>query len=325
MPAAVMLAGDRVASKPIENDNKAFLQFRGEPMFIHVVRELLATECVDSVVIVGPRGRLQSALESSSLDVGRARLEVTEQGFNLVENAMIGYVASLGITPLSHGEVEYQFDDLVHSEHREKPALFLSCDIPLATRFEIDEFLTKADMDRYDYAIGLSDESVLEPYYPGENRPGIRMSYYHLAESRCRHNNLHLGKPLKIVGMHNIERMYELRYQKKVSNVIRGFVHIMRARINTFAALKYFTLLQLARSLGEKGDGGLYEWIRRKNRLENIVTFIGDALGLRVQAVFTRYGGAVLDVDNEKDLQTVERMYNAWMARQRAIYEAGTA
>ena len=219
--------------------------------------------------------------------------------------------------------MEDQFDALVDSPHRETPGLFLSCDLPLLTSYEIDEFLLGADMNHFDYAIGLSDESVMAPYRPTSDMPGLDMSCFHLAESRCRHNNLHLGKPLKVTGMHNIERMYELRYQKRFVNILKAFVHLLRTQMKPFAGVRYFSMLQIARSLGERAGGRLYEAVKRRNRLENIVGYIGDALGINVQAVFTRFGGAVLDVDNGDDLAIVDRMYDAWMAHQESIQLEG--
>ena len=314
-----MLAGDRIASKPINDENKAFLRLRGEPLFVHVVRALLDARSVKRIVIVGPESRLSDALKGYLSSSGK-RIEIVEQGTNIIENAMMGYLAAIGIVPAPAGLVEDQFDELTDSESSDIPTLFLSCDIPLVTPYEIDEFLHNSDMAAYDYSIGLSAEKVIEPYYPRDGMPGIRMSYYHLAEGRCRHNNLHLGKLLKVGGMYDIERMYELRYQKRFLNKLKSVAFMFRAHINTFSALRRFLFLQLALGFARSG-GRRYEWARRRNRLDSVTTFIGQALDLRMQAVFTRYGGAVLDIDNATDLETVEAMYDSWMKYQKSIFE----
>ena len=324
MAVAVLLAGDRVASKPIQDDNKAFLTFRGEPMFVHVLRTLVSAKQVESVVVVGPRERLLDALERVGGIGDGPGVTVAEQGTNLVENALIGYLSSIdvGFPVRANTEMIYRrFYELVGSDHRETPALFVSCDIPIATGFEIDEFVANADMERFDYAIGMTDESVMETYYPTQTHPGIRMSYFHLAESRCRQNNMHLGKPLKVTAMFSIERMYELRYQRKTANIFKLMWHVVSKRITNFATLKYISLLQLARTVGDRKQGKLYDWIRSKNKLDRVMAAISFTLGLRVQAVFTRYGGAVLDVDNADDLKIIDAMYDSWIEHQKRIFE----
>ncbi len=313
MPAAIVLAGDRVASKPIKDENKAFLRFRGTPLIVYTLRALLKSRRIDEIIVVGPAEQVRRVIKGYAV-------RVVNQGANIIENAIIGYLTAIGVRPRAAGEVEDQFDRLAHSAHRETPALFLSCDMPLLSAYEVDEFLERSDMVHYDYSIGLTDESVLEAYRPTAESPGIEMSCFHLAEARCRHNNLHFGKPLKATGLSSVERMYELRYQKKFLNAARSVLHILRAGIRTFAGVKYFLMLQLARRLGEGARGWLYETVRRGNGIDHIVGVIGDILGLRVQTVFTSYGGAVLDVDNAEDLRIAEQMYDAWTAHQEAIY-----
>ena len=325
MPAAVILAGDRIASKPIQDDNKAFLEFRGEPMYVHVVRALGNARSVDSILIVGPRDRLLASLDQANLVSGQTPITVVNQGVNLMENVLIGYLTSLGVDfppNTTSALVDRRFDELADTSHRETPVLVLSCDIPLVTSFEIDEFIENSDMQRYDYAVGVSDEAVMAPYYPTETAPGMRMTYFHFAESRCRHNNLHFGKPLKATEMHNVERMYELRYQKKIKNILKMTLHFARANMSTYKAVRIFLLLQIARSLGERQRGKFYEWIRSKNTIEGVTSFVGGTIGLRMQLVFSRYGGAVLDVDNAHDLTVAEEMHDRWMDFQKRINEA---
>ena len=69
--------------KPIQDDNKAFLEFRSEPLFIHTVRALIESTTVGSVVIVGPKERLERALAQAHLG-GNTSILVAEQGQNII-------------------------------------------------------------------------------------------------------------------------------------------------------------------------------------------------------------------------------------------------
>ena len=317
---AVLLAGDRVASKPIEDENKAFLEFRGSPLFVHVLRALLTSPRIGKVVVVGPEARIKRALEEAPLsETPEHPIVVAEQGANLIENTLVGFFHSIGV-PVKEN-IEEQFDEYAESEFREVPVLVLSCDLPLLTPWEVEEFIDASDLSAFDYVIGMSDESVMSPFEPADGAPGIVMSCYHLAESRCRHNNLHLGKPLKLTGMHHIERMYELRYQKRKLNMAKLFLRILAARVNAASALGLFFTMQLARSTGERRRGKFYQFLRSRNTLERVLAMISSILGLRANAAFTRYGGAVVDVDNAHDLRAAEERYDEWMDLQRAIHE----
>lgn len=316
---AVVLAGDRIASMPINEENKAFLDFRGEPLFAHVVRSLLRSTRVGKIILVGPREKLLQGVARTSGD-SEGRISVAEQGFNIIENAVIGFLTSIGVSP-GPSELMNRFDDLINSSHGETSILVLSCDLPLLTHWEIDEFLTQAEKTEADYAIGLSDESVMAAFAPRVHSPGISMSLYHLAESRCRHNNLHLIKPLKVSGLDDMERMYELRYQKKFVNTLKATLHLLRNRVNTLGALRLFFYLQISRRLGERRRGRLYEAIRARTRLRHILGFISSLLGLKTKGIFTHYGGAVVDVDNGQDLEIANLRYNDWMKHQQSIHD----
>lgn len=314
--AAVVLAGDKKGAKAINHDNKAFLMFRGEPLIVHVLRALQATASVGRIVAVGPAERLKSVIESSSLPEAD-RITVVEQRQNLLENGKAGFVASLGM--------QYSpalFHSLRTSEHADTPALILSCDIPLVTPWEIEELIRSADMSRYDYCPGLTKDDVLKAYYPTDDTPGIRMAYFHLREGRCRHNNLHLVKPLKIHRMVFVEQMYLARYQRKFTNMFRLIMVFLFVGRWMFNATRLYIGLQSARSLYDRYEGGrLYERIRATNRLQSLSRCIGGIMDMKMTGVFTSYGGAVLDIDNAKDLKIAERMRNRWMDHQERIYK----
>ncbi len=324
MPDAVMLAGDRKAAKRIHNENKAFLPFRDEPLFIPVVRSLLSADEIERIVVVGPVERLKESLDRFVPVTKREKeIVVVEQGRNLIENAKLGFLSTIPSVVqagrVRPDEVNAVFDDLIGTEHSEHAVLYLSCDIPLATPLEIGEFVSLSDMEEYDYSIGLTTDKVLEYYLPDEEKPGIRMEYYHLNECKCRHNNMHYGKPLKAVGLRYVERMYELRYQTRFVNVVKAVSQILSTGTSVLSILRLFLGLQRAMSLSRRNGVRAYERIRRKNRLDLILHYIGKVLGMRVQAVFTSYGGAVLDVDNANNMSIAEKMYDVWMSHQYAI------
>ena len=311
---AVILAGDRKASKLIEHENKAFLVFRGEPLFIHVLRALRRTESVGKVVVVGPGERLARSIAASDIqdadDVG-----VVEQGSDLLDNAKLGFVRTLP------EEVwERSFGELRNSVHRDRCALFLSCDIPLITPYEIDEFVRSSDMERFDYSLGLTPERALTHYYPTVSTPGIRMVYYHLREGRCRHNNLHLGKPLRATRLWYIERMYELRYQTQWYNMAWTFLLLVSTGKMLFPTLRHYLRLQKARSLYDRGRPRRYERVRARASLDDVIACMQTVLGFRMQATFTHYGGATLDVDNADHLAIAEKMADAWASHQESTH-----
>ena len=314
--SAILLAGDRKASKLIEHENKAFLEFRGEPLFIHVLRALLGAESVGPIVIVGPSERLSESIRQAGIsESDRALTTVVEQRENLLNNAKAGFLATLPEEAQSLG-----FDNLRGTPYADRYVLYASCDIPLVTSYEIDEFLGGCDMDRFDYSIGLTAEEVMTHYYPTDTKPGIRMAYFHLKEGRFRHNNLHIGRPLKATQLKYIERMYELRYQTKWYNIFWSALMILSTGRMLFALVRLYTRLQRARTLYGRGRMIRYERVRRRNTLTEVITCIEKVLGFRMQTSFTSFGGATLDVDNADHLAIAEQMADAWIQHQREIH-----
>ena len=312
---AVVLAGDRRASKLINHKNKAFLTLKDVPLFIHVLRAIARSKHVGRTVVVGPKGQLNKALETADLDDDFLNnVETVEQEKNILENVKSGFVALLdGVKPGT------PLERLKGSEYSNIPALYLSCDIPLVTPYEIDEFVESADMQQYDFVSGLTREPVMEYYYPSPESPGIRMNYYHIREGLCRHNNLHIGKPLKVERLWYVERMYELRYQTKLLNIIASVFHTLFSGRKVLSTLSYFISMQIARSLSGKGIPKLYEAFRRRNSQEGVERCMSAIMGMNMQFAYTSYGGAVLDVDNAQGLEVAVKMYDRWMVHQDEI------
>jgi GTP:adenosylcobinamide-phosphate guanylyltransferase len=311
---AVLLAGDRRASVKVCEDNKAFLELRGKPLFIHVLTALLQAETVEKIVIVGPSDRLRSALDEHGIAHGSGcPVNVLEQRDNMIENFKVGYVASLGLTDVS-------FWDLKGTSHENTPALVAPCDIPLLTPREVDEYVARSNMHEYDYSIGITSEKVLSQYHPQEDKPGIQMIYFHVREDLMRHNNLHIGKPLRFAHLDYIEKMYEWRYQTRLANILRMFFSLLFSSWRLMKSLRIFILMQISLYYDRHGHPKLSDRLRSLASFNRLAEGIGNALGARVQIVYTHFGGAALDADNSKDLATIEARYDEWMKFQEQMF-----
>lgn len=307
---AVLLAGDRRASVEVRNENKAFLTLREVPLFIHVLRALLGSENVGKVAIVGPAARLTEALREHGMQEDTV---VVEQRENMIENFKAGYVASLGFGP------EVDFWSLKGTEHEETPVLVAPCDIPLMIAEEVDEFLMRSNMYEYDYSIGITSERVLSHYHPREGRSGIKLIYFHVREDLMRHNNLHIGKPLKFEHLDYIEKMYEWRYQTRLPNILRMICSLLINGWRLFKGLRMFILMQLSLFYDRHGHPRLSDRLRSLASFNRLAEGFSNALGARTQIVYTHFGGAALDADNEQDLDAIEERYEEWIAYQKRM------
>jgi hypothetical protein len=255
-------------------------------------------------------------IESADLP-DKNEIIVVEQKQNVLENGKAGFVAFLGMeyTPA-------RFHSLRGSEYTDTPVLALSCDIPIVTPWEIDELISKSDMDKYDYCIGLTKDDVMEAYYPKDETPGLRMAYFHLKEGRCRHNNLHLVKPLKIHRMVFVEQMYLARFQRKFSSKFRLLLVFLFVGRWMFSATWFFITLQTARNLYNRGkDKRLYQRLCNINKLDSLARCVGGIMDMKMNGVFTSYGGAALDIDTADDLVVVEEMRDRWLEHQEDIFK----
>ena len=296
---------------PIREDNKAFLLMNGTPLIVHVLRALETSEHVGRAIIVGPAERLRQTLDRYDR-LKDLEIHVMEQRDTLLENAKAGFVAALpGVLP------DTSLERLRNSRFTDKYVLFLPCDIPLLTSFEVDEFVEKADMDRFDYCAGVTSEETLSAYYPKSSVPGIRMAYFHLKEGRFRHNNLHMVKPLKASRLSYVETLYRMRYQKRLGNILKMIIVLLFTGKRLLTSLRLFLQLQTTLRLDMKGKRNwLYELLRRATSTDRIVDTAHRIVGIRMQAVDTSYGGAALDIDNAKHLAIAEKMEREWNRRQ---------
>jgi len=311
---AILLAGDRRASVQVKNDNKAFLPLRGEPLLVHILRALKQSRHVNNIIVIGPSDRLSETIQNHAEQLtGNGEIRVVEQKENMIENFKAGYVATLGLPETA------SFMELRGTEHADAPALVVPCDIPLLTPWEVDEFITQSNMHDYDYSIGITSEKVLSYYHPTEEKPGIQMIYFHLREDLWRQNNLHLVKPLKFEHLDYVEKMYEWRYQTHLFNALRMMFALLLVSWRFMTAIRVFVLLQLSLYYDRHGHPNLSKSIRMHAPLETFQRGVGNILGARTQLTYTHLGGAALDVDHDENLDTLEAMYDDWMAHQQDL------
>ena len=305
---AVLLAGDRRASVKLHSENKAFLELNGAPFLIHVLKALLAAEGVGDVAIIGPSKRISEAMEAHGIS---ERVEVVEQRESMIENFKVGYVVSLG------KDASVPFWNLKESAHENTPVLVVPCDIPMLLPEEIDEFLACSNMQEYDYAIGVTSRNVLSRFHPSEEQSGIQMIYFHVKEDLIRHNNLHIAKPLHFEHLDYIEKMYEWRYQTRIANILHVIFSALTHGWRLIKSLRIFFIMQVSLYYDRHGHPKLSDRLRSLVGFNRLSEGIGNAIGARVQLVYTHFGGAALDADNEADLAVIEHRYDEWMALQR--------
>lgn len=314
---AVILAGDRKASILVDNENKAFLKINSIPCIVHVVKAFLASEYAGNIVIVGPESRLKSTLKEYDMYPDN-RIKIIEQKENLIENGKAGYIAALDGIPDNT-----EFQSLDREKYGDVPAVGGSCDIPLITSQEIDEFILYADPEKFDYYIGLCDDEVLSHYYPDAENPGIRLTYFNLREGNFRVNNLSMIKPLRLERLYYIERMYEIRYQKQFFNMLKLFMEILFTGKGLARTFWYAMVLHLARICFDRRYERLYQMLKKKVSIKKAFESISRVLGTRASFVITHYGGAALDIDHPEDKEVIEKMYDRWIVHQNSIQPKG--
>ena len=304
MIQAVLLAGDRGASRRINGESKAFLPLAGRPMLAHVLDALLDTPRVGEVFVVGDPVRVEKVLVGSGCLVRAAQggcpVHVVPQRRSLLEN--VWHTFGLALPP--------------GSPDPSRPILVVPADVPFATPEEISDFLERAFASGADYAIGLSPREALDAYAPQEGRPGIEMAYFNVREGRYRQSNLHFVRPLKMGNRQYIQDMYENRYQKEWGSMLRLIWRVVSRELHNLWVLGFYLVMHVAGVLHRRGWSRASDRVRRFTSLDTVARGIGALLRIRIEFVVTELGGAALDVDNAEDLAAAEAMFESWKARQ---------
>jgi GTP:adenosylcobinamide-phosphate guanylyltransferase len=311
----IITAGDRRGSLPVLGQNKALLRIAGIPLIHYVLSAVERARCTARIFVVGDKARLQQLLQEPNAPFrGTRPLVLLEQGNTLYDNIWTAFLHTLpDYTPGT--------DWRVYSETAaaDKAVLVMPGDIPLATPFEIDEFVDGCDLSRYDYCLGLTAESTLRAYYAHDGRPGIQMACYALRDLQVRQNNLHLVKPLRLGNRHHIQKMYDLRYQREWYNIVKLCWELWRARDASLRMVWSFLCLHVARLITRFG------WQRTLLsrpfflELPMVASLMSQLLRTRFTTVITRYGGCTLDIDNAEHYDAICANFDYWLAYQHAL------
>lgn len=318
---AVVLAGDRKASRKVKGKNKSLLVIENRAVICYVVRALAGSRNIRDIYVVGPKERLETALAAGLVGASAGKIVVLEQWDNLFENLWNGFLSTIpGHKPSTDPE-SYR-----GTPHWGKAILVLSGDIPLLTPHEVDEMIEKADLAHYDYLPGITSSDSLSYYYPQRRRKGrkkkrgIKHAYFHFAEGLFRQNNLHIGRPFALANKGYIEKMYEFRHQREWNDIVKLAFEILRTEKGSWKSLYYFTVLQLCMLLSGAGFPSLSDRLRRLVSLHRQVEpTVGKVLGTRMKTVETTFGGAALDIDSDYEFETIKANFAEWIAYQEEL------
>ena len=307
---AILVAGDRGASRAVAGRSKAFVEIAGKPMVVHVLEALLHTPEVSEVYLVGNPTRLAATIaEYGCLALAAARgcpIHVVPQRETLYANVWHTFLRA-------HAPGR---NDASHA------VLVVPADIPLVIPEEISQFVTRAVASGGDYVVGLSPESALERFAPTDASPGVAMAYFNLREGRFRQNNLHWVRPLRMGNRSYVDEMYENRYQKELGSQIALAWRVLRKEWRNLWVLGCYFLIHVAGVLHRRGHVELADRVRALVPLAAIERAASALLKTRFRTAVTDLGGAAIDVDNEVDLETVEKMLERWKALQLRLSRA---
>jgi CTP:molybdopterin cytidylyltransferase MocA len=316
---ALILAGDRKASRKVKGKNKALLTIGKRSILSYIIEGLLGSRFIKDIYIVGPKARIEKAIKSDLKTVKDRKIVVLDQWDNLFENVWNGFLHTVpgykeGMNPETYrGTPNY-----------DKAVFALSGDIPLLTPYEVDELIENSDLDKYDYMPGITADFSLKYYYPKKKgkKKGIRHAYFHFKDGRFRQNNMHFGKLFRIANKIYIEKMYEHRHQREWKDIVKLAIEILRTEKGSYKSFYYYLVLQVCMSLSGMGLEYFSNKLRKFVPLSDVERSIGLVLGTRAKAVITSYGGGALDIDSDGEFEAVKENFSDWMAYQRELYEA---
>lgn len=305
---AIVAAGDKGKSHPVLGRNKAFLEVDGLPVVARVVTALAESESVSEIYVAGPKGKLEEALscERGCPEVGKP-VHIFEQRSTLYENVWYTFLETL---PEYRGGKS--ISEIAKGPAADTVVLIVAADTPLLTGAEVDEFVSRCDMDKHDYVVGVTPEESLEPFYPRGGKPGIKLAYMYFNEGVMRQNNMHMVRPFKIENRHYMQTMYDLRYQKEFFNIVRLAWEILRREEGGWGALGYYLLLQLSLLFARLRLYFIEKMIRKVTHADSVARCISKLMKTRFGYVFTSLGGAALDIDRERDYEAMKSRFSEW-------------
>ena len=273
---ALVLAGNRRDYIPVGNRNKALLDIGGRPVIEYVIDALKSAGHIGDVYIVGPSEEL-SFLKHKYPDI-----VLFEQRETLAENILSSYES---ICP-----------------QRDRHILVTTSDIPFVHSSEIDAFITSSSFISYDVVLGIAGDSVLKKFLPSAGKPGIRNNCCYFRQGPVRLNNLFIMRypPDALTGY--ASTIYRARYQKKLRNFSRLILDVL---IKDPGRVRLVWTLLIMQGTLQADRFGLNRTARAIGRLLDIseaeVT-ASKTIGGGFKTVMMEFGGAVIDIDNEKSL-----------------------
>ena len=311
----IIAAGNRRASRSVLGTNKIMLPVAGAPVITHVLSAVERAKCTDRIFVVGDVRQLEQALSSpNSPFQGLRPVRLIEQYHTFYENVWEGFLHTMPDYDPQAGWQPY-----ATGPEADRAALFTSGDIPLATPQEIEAFVAACDLNRSDYFLGVTSNSVLQAYYPRPSRPGMRMAYFTLRNLRIRQNNLHLVRPFRIGNRFYIEKMYEYRYQKEWHNIAKLCWELFGKQRSSWRFIGAFLRLHAARILTRYGFADYRPARPFFMGLPVVCDLMSQLLDTRFTIVNTPYGGCALDIDNAEHYAAICANFTAWLSHQEAM------
>jgi molybdopterin-guanine dinucleotide biosynthesis protein A len=300
---AILVAGEGESSYKVYHRHKAFLEINGKHIVNYVVQTLQQVEAIARIFIVGQKEPLKAVLAEGNIGLDYPKpIYVIAQRANLYENIWHTFLESLPDS-VNREEVD-------RTEYRDKAVLIVPCDSPLITPHEVEYFIRHADLENHDHVLGLTAEESLKHFYPADGKPGIKMAYLHLKEKSYRLNNLHLVKPVRIENRHYIQKMYQYRYQRNFKNLILFGLSLFGK--DKAVHYRYYIGLQMGLLFGGLGWNGPLNYFRTWTPKRKLEESISTIMKTRFVAMEVPFPGAALDIDNDRDYETMKARFDEW-------------
>lgn len=307
---AAIMAGGPPAPFARNLPNKTFIRIRGRCLFAHVLNALLNSARIGRIFVVGPQQAIENELAAdAALPLSRKPVKVIPESRNLIDNMFNAFTASI--------EGYHPGEELNNAALLEKPIFGVAGDCPLILPEEVDQFLERCDLSRYDYFFGMTPEETLKRFYTHHGHRGIKLISTPFAEGLLRVNNLHLAKPFRIAHRHELHEMYQLRHLRKIGNIVK-FGYALSKHGLTAHEWRVWTEMFIAIKARRMGFTRLAESLRRGAPMATVVGAVDKILGTRSTIVLTTYGGAALDVDRPSNAPLFDANFDDWIKIQKA-------
>ncbi|MHB1392726.1 MAG: NTP transferase domain-containing protein [Clostridia bacterium] len=193
----IVLAGEKkgVNSNGEERINKAFYKIKDKHMIEYVVETLRKSSCIDRIVVVGPKDKLEQV-------IGGIVDNVIEGTDSIVSNVLL----ALDYFP------------------EEKEILIVTSDIPMVTKEAIEDFVARSRQKSVDLCYSIVDKKVNDLKYPG-----VRRTYARLWEGRFTGGNVFYFNPdITDKCKDFVEKMLEYRKSPTKMARVMGFGFLLR-------------------------------------------------------------------------------------------------